>query len=322
MQSTLLKQNPPAVPGKDKAIILDHQSAGGGEACANGKQHAALGVNHYSAVIPRRQPLAARVGLIGVGHEPYWPQFDGLLAEMSRKQKVVADRLASHGVTVTDFGLVDNAATAYAAVPEIKAADLDMLFIDMVTYATSSTFGTIARELKGLPIVLVALQPLKAMDYPNGSTYMQLCNDDFCAVPEFTGVAVRMGRRAPPVILGHEEDDPQSEAELARWCGIAKVLHDLRRGRLGLMGHPLEAMLDMHCDPTAITAAFGCHVPLLEPHDMLRHFELVDEASVEAKKRNFWIFSTLPNRSPIRSRRSSPKSISTAPRVVPSRLMA
>ena len=132
------------------------------------------------------------------------------------------------------------------------------------------------------------------MDYPNGTTYMQLCNDDFCSVPEFTGVAVRMGRRPPPVILGHEQDDPQSDAELARWCGIARALHDLRRGRLGLMGHSLEAMLDMHCDPTAITAAFGCHVPLLEPHDLLRHFALADEAAVLAKKLEILGFFATP----------------------------
>lgn len=244
--------------------------------------------------IPRRATLTARVGLIGVGHDAYWAQFDGLLAEMHRKQRVIADRLASYGVSVTDFGLVDNAAAAYAAVPQIKAADLDLLFIDMVTYATSATFGTLARELKGLEIVLVALQPAAAMDYAKGTTYMQLCNDDFCSVPEFAGVAIRMGRRAPPVILGHERNDPLAEAELARWCGMARVLHDLRRGRLGLMGHTLEAMLDMHCDPTAITAAFGCHVPLLEPDDLLRHFEAAEPAAIEAKKRVILGFFATP----------------------------
>jgi L-arabinose isomerase len=80
-------------------------------------------------------PLTARVGLIAVGHDAYWPQFDGLLAEMHRKEQVMADRLSRYGVSVTNFGLVDNAATAYAAVPKIKAADLDLLFIDMATYA-------------------------------------------------------------------------------------------------------------------------------------------------------------------------------------------
>ncbi len=179
--------------------------------------------------------------------------------------------------------MIDNAQSAYAVAPKIKAADIDLLFVDMVTYATSATFGVLCRELQ-VPMVLVALQPLKAMDYPRGTTYMQLCNDDFCSVPEFTGVAIRFGRRPPPCILGHMENDPQAEAELARWCRIARVLHDLRRSRIGLMGHVLEAMLDMHVDPTAVTSAFGPHIVLVEPADILRHFRAASESAVEGKK--------------------------------------
>ncbi len=111
-----------------------------------------------------------------------------------------------------------------------------------------------------MPIVLVALQPLSALDYAKATTFMQLCNDDFCSVPEFIGVALRMGKRAPDVIVGRMEDDPAADAEIAQWCRIARALHDLKRARIGHMGHVLEAMLDMHTDPTALTAAFGCHV--------------------------------------------------------------
>ena len=105
---------------------------------------------------------------------------------------------------------------------------------------------------------------------------MQLCNDDFCSVPEFTGVAMRMGKRPPPVILGTLDDDPVADAELAQWCDIAKVLHDLRRARIGHFGHVLESMLDMHTDPTALTAAFGCHVVQTEADDLLRLSRTVD----------------------------------------------
>jgi len=243
--------------------------------------------------IQRIQPLQAKVGVLGVGHHTYWPQFDGLLDEMKRKQRFLVDKLESEGVTVDDFGLVDSAESAYAAIAPIKAADIDLLFVDMGTYATSSTFGCILREID-LPIVLVAIQPLSAMDYPNGTTFMQLCNDDFCSVPEFTGVAVRMGKPVPFVILGHEADDPVVDEELSRWCGIARALHDLRRGRIGLMGHTLEAMLDMHCDPTAVTRAFGCHVPLLEPHDVLRHYEAADGDPVAGKKAEILEFFETP----------------------------
>ena len=229
--------------------------------------------------IERIKPLTARAGLLGIGHHIYWPQFDGLLDEMGRKQRHAKTLIAAHGVEVHDFGMLDTAQAAYDAVPKIKAADIDILFVDMVTYGTSSTFGILCRELE-VPIVLLAIQPLAAMDYPNGTTFMQLCNDDFCSVPEFTGVAVRFGRRPPPVVLGHETGDPRVEREIAAWCGIAKALHSLRKGRIGLMGHVLESMLDMHTDPTAITAAFGPHIVLVEPGDIHKHFRAPNPEAV------------------------------------------
>jgi len=244
--------------------------------------------------VPRRKPLTARVGVLGVGHHTYWSQFEGLLEEMRRKQSVLVGRLRADGVEVFDYGLADDAPKAYAALPRIQADHLDLLFVDMVTYATSSTFGIIARDVC-CPIVLVALQPLDRLDYANCTTFMQLCNDDFCSVTEFAGVAVRLGRRPPYLILGHEDNDPIAEAELREWCSIAKAMHDLRRARLGLMGHTLEAMLDMHTDPTAITAAFGAHVVMVEPDELLRHYLSPAPAAVEAKKQAILDFFDTPN---------------------------
>jgi len=243
--------------------------------------------------VERLRPLRARAGLLAVGHYLYWPQFDGLLDEMHRKSRHARSLIEANGVTVTDFGMIDDAQTAYDAAPKIKAADIDILFIDMATYATSSTFGILCREIN-VPIVLLVIQPLAAMDYPKGTTFMQLCNDDFCSVPEFTGVAIRFGRRPPPFILGHETNDPVVERELKSWCQIAKVLHDLRRSRIGLMGHVLESMLDMHTDPTAITAAFGPHVVLVEPDDIFKHFATPDPAAVEKWKNQILDFFDTP----------------------------
>lgn len=243
--------------------------------------------------IPRLKPLTACVGVLGVGHHVYWGQFDGLLDEMHRKIGHLAAKLGAQEVTVKNFGMLDNAKSAYDAVPTIQAADLDVLFVDMVTYATSATFGVLCRELN-IPIVLVALQPLRAMDYARGTTYMQLCNDDFCSVPEFTGVAIRCGKRPPPAILGTMEDDLVADAELKKWCQIAKVLRSLRRARLGLMGHVLEAMLDMHTDPTAVTAAFGAHIALCEPDELLRHFENAAPDAIAVKKREISAFFETP----------------------------
>jgi L-arabinose isomerase len=233
--------------------------------------------------VPRRKPRRANVGVFGVGHHTYWDQFDGLLDAMHGKLDRFVQKVNAYEVATTNFGMVDDAPSAYALVPRLKSANLDLIFCDMVTYATSSTFGILVRELN-VPIVLVALQPRKALDYSQASTYMQLCNDDFCSVPEFTGVAIRMGKKPPPVILGTLEDDPIADSEIARWCDIAKVLHDLRTARIGHFGHVLESMLDMHSDPTAFTAAFGCHIVQTEPDDLLRLSRLVTEKDIDRKK--------------------------------------
>ncbi|NQU43014.1 arabinose isomerase, partial [bacterium] len=246
------------------------------------------------SLLVRRKPLSARVAVLGVGHHTYWKQFQGLREKLLEKKSVFIRKLESHSVQVEDFGLVDDAASAYGACPRIVAAQPDVLFVDMLTYATSSTFGVLAREVS-CPIVLVALQPDRAMDYAHASTYVQLMNDDFCSVPEFTGVAARMGRKPPAVIVGTLENDPIADAEIAGWCGIARVLQSLHGSRIGHLGHVLEAMLDMHTDPTAATGTFGCHVAQLEPASLVRFFEEAETDAIREKERQILDFFDQPD---------------------------
>jgi len=231
----------------------------------------------------RKKKRTAKIGIFGVGFNKYWPQFDGLLDELTGKLNIFIGRVKANEVQVTSFGIADDAASAYALLPKLRAADLDLVFCHMLTYATSGTFGVIVRGLD-IPLVLVALQPLKALDYSKASTYMQLCNDDFCAVPEFTGVAIRMGKKPPPVILGTLENDPTAEGEISQWCNIAMVLHDLKRARIGHFGHPIEHMLDMQTDHTALTAAFGCHIVQTEADELLKLQRTVTETEINDKK--------------------------------------
>lgn len=233
-------------------------------------------------IVPRRKPRQARIGVFGVGYHVYWNQFPGLKEELLAKLDVLISRAEATGAQVTNFGLVDKAQDAYALVPRMKAADLDLIFCDMLTYATSASFGAIVRNLD-VPIVLVALQPLAAMDYARATTHMQLANDDFCSVPEFLGVAIRMGKQPPPVILGTLENDPEAEAEIRDWCEAAMALHDVKRARIGHFGHPIEHMLDMQTDQTSLTAAFGCHIVQTEADDLLRLSRDIDDRAVSAK---------------------------------------
>jgi L-arabinose isomerase len=185
-------------------------------------------------------------------------------------------------IELLDYGMVDTSEKAYAILNRMRADNLDIIFCNMLTYATSSTFAPIIRDI-GIPVVLAALQPRAAMDYTIASTFMQLENDNICSVPEFVGTAIRLGRAVNDVIIGTLRNDLKAKQEITDWCDIARVLHGLKGARIGLMGHVLESMYDMHADPTAISAAFGLHVPLIEPDYLLACYRKITEKEIDEK---------------------------------------
>lgn len=235
-------------------------------------------------MLRRIKPRNARIGFFAVGHEVYWEQFEGLLTRLMGFHEEAKKQILACGVEVMDYGMVDTSLKSYEALDKMKADRLDLVICNMVTYATSSTFAPIMRDI-GVPVVLLALQPLSGMDYTKASTVMQLENDNICSVPEFTGVAARLDRKVADVIIGTLYGDEEAQSQIKEWCEIAKVLHDLKGARLGLMGHVLEAMYDMHADPTALSSAFGIHIPLLEVENLLEQYDAVTPDELEAKKR-------------------------------------
>ena len=234
-------------------------------------------------MIDRKKKRTAKIGIFAVAHATYWAQFPGLKDNIMGYHKDFCELVEKQDVEVVDFGMVDSSEEAYETANRILAAGVDVLFCNMVTYATSSVFAPIIRNVN-IPTVLVALQPRKGLDYSQANTFMQLENDNICSVPEFTGVAIRMGKKIADVIIGHLYGDDEALTEIIEWCDIAKVLHDLHGARIGLMGHVLEAMYDMHADPTAVSSAFGVHVPLLEIEDVVNLYNTVTEEEIEAKE--------------------------------------
>lgn len=234
-------------------------------------------------MIERKKKRIGRIGVFGVAHPVYWEQFPGLLDTLMKFHEDFKAILAENDVEIVDYGMIDTNTKAYDALEKIQGDHPDVLMCNMLTYATSSVFAPIVKNV-AQPMVLVALQPRETFDLSNGSTRIQLENDNICSVPEFTGVAIRMGKKVNDVIIGTLYDDETVKAALAEWCDIAKVLHDLHGARFGLMGHVLEAMYDMHADPTAISAAFDVHVPLLEVDDMKAVFDEVRPEETEARK--------------------------------------
>ena len=243
-------------------------------------------------MIERIKTGAARIGLFGVGHAVYWGQFDGLKETLLSYHAELVKMIAESGAEVIDYGMVDSNQRAFEVSREAKRDGANVLFCNMLTYATSSVFAPLIREAD-VPVVLIALQPKSHLDYSRANTREQLENDCICSVPEFTGVAVRMGKKVSDVIIGKLYGDEKARKEILEWCDIARVLHDLHGARFGLMGHVLESMYDMHADPTAVAASFGVHVPLLEIDDVLEVYDTVtDEETGSMKQKILEIFDT------------------------------
>lgn len=235
-------------------------------------------------MVARLKRRTARIGLFGVAFDAYWPQFEGLQETLTGYHEDLKSLVMENDVEIVDFGIVDSNDKAFETVELMKGSRLDVLFCNMLTYATSAIVAPIMRDAN-LPIVLIALQPRVQMDYSNASTRQQLENDNICSVPEFTSVAIRLGKRIEDVIIGCLYDDEVARSEISRWCDIAKVLHGFKGARFGLMGHVLEAMYDMHADPTAISSTFGIHIPLVEVDDILKiHQSVTEEAIVQRSK--------------------------------------
>ena len=67
----------------------------------------------------------ARVGIVGMGHFVYWPQFDGLVDELKQKQKIDAKYFRE--CEVVDLGFADDIDSSIVCLKKALAADLDAL---------------------------------------------------------------------------------------------------------------------------------------------------------------------------------------------------
>lgn len=233
-------------------------------------------------MIERKKQRKAKIGLFAVVHGVYFDQFEGLYEKLTKYHSDLDEKLRANEVEVMDLGMIDSNAGAFEAADKFNGEAVDLIICNMITYATSSVFAPVLKNATA-PMILTALQPREAMDYTKASTFMQLENDNICSVPEFMGVAARMNKKIYDVIIGVLYGDEEADRELKKWCDIAKVLNSLKGARIGLMGHVLEAMYDMHADPTAVANAFNLHVPLLEIDDVLEVYDTVTEEEIKEK---------------------------------------
>ena len=215
-----------------------------------------------------------RVGLFGIGLDAYWPQFKGLKPRLAGYLRGVQKKLERPDVEVVNLGLIDNPVKALAAGHQFRAADVDVIFLHVTTYALSSTVLPVVQRAK-VPVIILNLQPAAAIDYQKfnnmgdrtAMTGEWLAHCGACPVPEIANV-FRRARIDFHQVTGMLRDDPVCWNEVDLWIEAARVAHTMSHNRLGLMGHYYGGMLDIASDTTLQCATFGGHLEILEVDEL------------------------------------------------------
>jgi L-arabinose isomerase len=99
-----------------------------------------------------------RIGLFGIGLDAYWPQFDGLKQRLEGYLRKVHLKLERPGIEVVNLGLIDSVPRAFEAGHQFRREDVDLLFLQVTTYALSSTVLPIVQRAR-VPVIVLNLSP-------------------------------------------------------------------------------------------------------------------------------------------------------------------
>src|SRR3712207_4334460 len=217
---------------------------------------------------------------ISIGLEAYWDQFPGLKERLEGYLEHVEEQLGQWA-DVVSLGLFDTAPKAYDAGKRFAEERVDLVFCHAATYATSSQVLPAVQEAK-VPVVVLNLQPVSALDYEMAGTGEWLANCSACCVPE---ISCAFARASIPfnVVSGMLYEDEEVWSEIEEWCRAAGVVRTLRGCRFGFLGHTYPGMLDLYSDFTMHHAQLGLHVEILEMDDLKDHVEIASDDAIGAK---------------------------------------
>ena len=233
-----------------------------------------------------------KVGLLCVGLNTYWSQFEGLFQRLMGYHHYVGERIKDYDVNVIDAGMIDSFDKAEQASELISKEEVELLFLFISTYALSSTILPVARRCK-CPVVLLNLQPVSAIDYAfiNGMddrgkmTGEWLAHCQACSAPEFSAVFNRAGINYG-IVTGYLKEDYVWK-NIEDWIDAAKVVKGMRNNRMGILGHYYGGMLDVYTDTTLQSVTFGTHIEQLEMCELKAYIDSVSEEEIGRKIEEF-----------------------------------
>ena len=232
------------------------------------------------------------IGLVGLGLDTYWPQFEGLYERLCGYQEEIATKMSRPDIQVVNAGIADNPVKAIETAEMLQKQDISILFIFISTYALSSTVLPLAQRLK-VPVILLNIQPASKINYEyinnlgdrGKMTGEWLAHCQACSVPEFANVFNRVGIPYD-IVTGYLQENFVWE-QINAWIDASRAAKGMRDNRMGILGHYYCGMLDVYTDTTLQSSTFGTHIEILEMCELKAYRNQVTSEELNNKLQEF-----------------------------------
>lgn len=216
------------------------------------------------------------IGTMAVGLIGYWPQFPGMKEYLTQKHNELLEKIDKEA-EIIDAGMIDTIEKSREAGRKFQAADVDIVFCQAMTYATSDNLIPAVRDLE-VPVILFNVQEEKSLDF---SKVKKL--DDWlghgctCAgLPELSAMLRRYGK-CYDIVTGYLNGDIVMEQAVERWVKAAGLRRKLKTTNAGLLGRQYLGMMDLYLDENAVMKQFGIMTRFLMWEDVVQLSEQVTE---------------------------------------------
>lgn len=225
----------------------------------------------------------ARVGVFAIALQAYLPQFPSLVPEFENQYEDFKKRIPDT-VELIDGGLVTTKEQSQEAGNKFRAADVDLVILQMLTYCTSYNMLPAIRDLD-VPVVVVNLQKVRCLDFDTADTATWLgIGYAGGAIGEMIADLNRAGKRHAVITGVQEGGDPEVQAELEEWCRAAQVRRRFRDTNIAQIGRPYPGMMDLYIDETNLYNRMGVYTKQFDWEKMWAIADdITDEEAIAAK---------------------------------------
>ncbi len=225
----------------------------------------------------------AKVGVFSIALGAYLPQFPQLVPNFQAQYEEFKKTLPDT-IEIIDGGMVTTKEQSMAAGDKFRCADVDLVILQLLTYATSNNMLPAVRDLN-VPVVLVNVQKKAQPDYKNTDIPTWLGDLYACgAVGEMVADLERAGKRHAVITGVVEGGDPEVQHELEEWCKAAQVHRRFRYTNIAQIGRPYPNMMDLYIDETNLYHRMGLFTKQFDWEKMWAIADnITDEAAIKAK---------------------------------------